>query len=204
MKADPRSLTTNTVAYTIEFYPEEGKYHFSGHRNCNVKQDPSQTKDLGTLCPVCGKKMTIGVMHRVAQLAARSEESLKLTQKEVEKTQVKGTYSETFPERPAYIKMVPLQEIIAESFDIAATSQKVQYEYNRITDNFKSEFDVLLTVPISDIVKIAGERIGEGIDKVRRGDIVIDPGYDGVFGVVKIWKEEEMKKEQGKEQMSFF
>ena len=100
--------------------------------------------------------------------------------------------------------MVPLQEIIAESFDIAATSQKVQYEYNRITDNFKSEFDVLLTVPISDIVKIAGERIGEGIDKVRRGDIVIDPGYDGVFGVVKIWKEEEMKKEQGKEQMSFF
>lgn len=202
---DPSILIPNTIAYTIEFYPEEGKYHFSGHRNCNIKQDPSQTKDLGTLCPVCGKKMTIGVMHRVAQLAGRTEESLKLFQKKVGETQIKGTYSETFSNRPPYIKMVPLQEIIAESFNNAANSQKVQTEYNRITDHFNGEFNILLKTSLSDIVKTAGERIGNAVDKVRRGDIVVDPGYDGVFGVVKIWKEDEIKKEEaGKEQMSLF
>lgn len=205
LRPNTRSLIPNTIAYTIEFYPEEGKYHFSGHRNCHVKQDPSETKNLGTVCPVCGKKLTIGVMHRVAQLSKRDEKSLKLCQKSIPEIGIPGTYSETFPRRQPFVKIVPLQEIIAESFGASVTSQKVQDEYNKVTDYFNGEFTALLHANISDIVKSFGSRIGEGIDKVRRGDIRVDPGYDGVFGVVKIWEKENLEKEKSeKEQMSLF
>lgn len=197
------SPVSSSISYTIEFYPEEGKYHYTGHRACGVKQDPRETGEKGTVCPVCGKPLTIGVLHRVEELAGRSEDDLKLTTKEVKGTKVKGIHSEAFPTKPPYIKLVPLQEIIAETIGGAPTAVNVQNEYKKLTNQFSSEFAVLLQTNIADIAKVAGEKIAQAIHKVREGDIVIDPGYDGVFGVVKIWGEErEKKKEADKKQLS--
>ncbi len=193
----------STISYTLEFYPEEGKYHYTGHRTCGVKQDPRETGEKGTVCPVCGKPLTIGVLHRVEELAGRSEADLKLITREVQGTKVKGIYSEAFPARPPYIKMVPLQEIIAETIGGAPTAVNVQNEYKKLTDQYGGEFAVLLQTGIPDIAKVAGEKIAQAIHKVREGDIVIDPGYDGVFGVVKIWGEEREKKQaDDKKQLS--
>ena len=194
LNAKRLTLNANNIAYTLEFYPEEGKYHYTGHRACGVKQDPRETGEKGTVCPVCGKPLTIGVMHRVEELAGRSEADLKLTTREVQGTKVKGIYSDAFPGRPPYIKLVPLQEIIAETIGGAPTAVNVQNEYKKLTNQFSNEFAVLLQISIPDIAKAAGEKIAQAIHKVREGDIVIDPGYDGVFGIVKIWGEEGKKK----------
>ena len=178
------AVANEKIVSTIEFYPEEGKYHWTGHRSCQVKQSPEQTKKLGSICPVCGRKLTIGVMHRVEQLATRP--------------------ADFQPEkRPSYKMLVPLMEILAEVKNSGVSSQNVQDEYLRLTSEFGSEFNFLLKTSLEEIKKAGGERLAEGIDKVRRGNIFIDPGYDGVFGAVKIWPVEEEKSET-KEQMSLF
>ena len=194
------------IAYTLEFYPEEGKYHYTGHRLCNIRQSPDETKKKGTTCPVCGKPLTVGVMHRVEDLASRNVQDLKLAKVKIEGTLVEGTRSVTFPHRPPYVMLVPLQEIIAEAVGSPVTSPKVQGPYQQLTDTFNGEFHVLLKTPISEITKLMGGKIAQGIDKVRSGDIVIEPGFDGVFGVVKIWKEGEEKPllDSSKEQLSIF
>lgn len=195
----------NTISYTIEFYPEEGKYHYSGHRNCGIKQNPSETKQKGTICPVCGKRLTIGVMHRVEQLAGRAEKELRIKNQELSGTRINSIFSEAFPNRSPFIKLVPLQEILSEAIGGLPASQNIQNEYKKLTDYFGDEFKVLLEVNTSDIAKISGLKVAEALDKVRKGDIVVDPGYDGVFGVVKIWSDEKKKEEeQQKEQMSLF
>ncbi len=196
------TLNANHIAYTIEFYPEEGKYHWTGHRNCGIKQKPEETRKNGTQCPVCGRKLTVGVMHRVDDLAGRTEEELKMSNGGGEIRMMK---SGLFPNRPPYVNMVPLQEIIAETIGGLPTSQKVQDEYRKLTDSLGSEFKVLLESSIPGITNISGERIAQAIHKVRIGDIVVDPGYDGVFGKVKIWEEKkEQKPQDEKKQLSFF
>lgn len=196
----------NRIAYTIEFYPEEGKYHYSGHRNCGIKQNPKETKAKGVICPVCGRKMTIGVMHRVEQLAGRSEEDLRLIKKKIPGVEFDGTYSESFPQRPPFIMTVPLQEILAETIGGSPTSVSIQNEYRKLTDTLGSEFEILLQTNLEGIAKISGSRVSQAIGKVRTGDIVVDPGYDGVFGIVKIWGNEKNEKiqEKPKEQLSLF
>ena len=188
------------IAHTIEFYPEEGKYHYTGHRNCQVRQSPEETKRLGATCPACGRRLTVGVMHRVEQLAVRplKTENLKL---KIDKNEVRWIGYEN---RSPYVSLVPLLEILSEALGSAPTTLKVQNEYENLTSKF-GEFDILLKTPIEEIVKISGERVAEGIKKVRSGDIVVEPGYDGVFGKVKIWREkksEEAKEE--KKQLSLF
>ncbi|MCL4338073.1 endonuclease Q family protein [Patescibacteria group bacterium] len=197
---------SNHISYTLEFHPEEGKYHFSGHRNCQVKQDPRQTREKGTICPVCGRKLTIGVMHRVEQLAGRSEEELRLIKKKLPGIDLSGVYSELFPNRPPYIMLVPLQEILAEAIGGLPTSQNIQNEYRKLTDHFGGEFNILLHVKTDDITRMSGSKVAEALQKVRTGDIYVDPGYDGVFGVVKIWGEEKeaAQKEEKKDQLSLF
>ncbi len=189
------------IAHTIEFYPEEGKYHWSGHRACNIRWGPKETEKNGTTCPVCGKPLTQGVEQRVAELAGRSEEELGIT-----KTKTGMTTSKLFPKRPPFVSLVPLQEIISESIGSPVASPKVQTPYLQLTDALGGEFNILLSVKHAEIAKIAGERIAVGIDKVRSGDIVIDPGYDGIFGVVKLWREGEEKPliDASKEQLSIF
>ena len=178
------AVANEKIVSTIEFYPEEGKYHWTGHRSCQVKQSPEQTKKLGSICSVCGRKLTIGVMHRVEQLATRP--------------------ADFQPEkRPSYKMLVPLVEILAEVKNSSVSSQNVENEYLRLTTEFGSEFNFLLETSLEEIKKAGGERLAEGIDKVRRGDIFIDPGYDGIFGKVKIWPVE-TEKNEAKEQMSLF
>lgn len=195
-----RAITNGGIAHTIEFYPEEGKYHYTGHRACNIRLSPKESKEKGTTCPVCGKPLTQGVMQRVEELAGRSEESLKITKEGM------MTKSLVFPTRPPFVSLVPLQEIIAESIGSPVTSPKVQLPYGQLVDNLGGEFSVLLTAQKEDIAKLVGEKIAVAIAKVRAGDIVIDPGYDGVFGVVKIWKEGEESSlvEPSKEQLAMF
>lgn len=163
-----KAIENQSIVYTIEFYPEEGKYHYTGHRKCGIKQTPVETRKLGVTCPVCGKKLTVGVMQQVEHLASRPE-----------------NYQS--PSRPPYKKLVPLSEILAEVYNCGVMTKKVLSEYNRLTDNFSSELSVLIDAPINNIAKMGGEKLGEAIDKVRKGNIFVDPGFDGVFGKVKIW-----------------
>ena len=188
----PRSLSS--IAYTIEFYPEEGKYHYSGHRACGIRYSPEESKEKGTMCPVCGKTLIQGVEQRVGELAGRTTDSLKLSvvshQLSVDKsTRVIG--SKKFPKRPPFVMMVPLMEIISEVIGSPVTSPKVERVYTKLLHDVGSEFHILLHASLSDIEKSAGSMIATGVDRVRKGDIFIDPGFDGVFGVVKIWKKNE-------------
>ncbi|HEX7456316.1 MAG TPA: endonuclease Q family protein [Candidatus Nanoarchaeia archaeon] len=166
-----QALKRQKIAFTIEFFPEEGKYHFTGHRNCSVRHSPEETASKGIICPKCKKKLTIGVMHRVEQLAAKNR-------------------GEGFKpkDRPPFKRLVPLLEIIAEALGQQAGSNKVHEEYAGLVNHFGSEMNILLKVALNDLEKAASiYRIVQGIEKVREGDIVVEPGYDGVYGVVKIW-----------------
>ena len=201
----------NFIAYTIEFYPEEGKYHYSGHRNCNVRLTPDESRGKGSTCPVCGRPLTQGVMQRVEELAARTENELKLRNVNrhadfgfAEEVRIVG--SEAYPDRPPFVMVVPLIEIIAESLEKPVTSPRVQSLYTQLTDQIGTEFSILLERNVSETIKIVGDRVAAGIQKVRKGDIYIDPGYDGVFGVVKLWKEGEEKPlvDASREQLSIF
>jgi uncharacterized protein (TIGR00375 family) len=195
-----KAIKNQAVAGTIEFYPEEGKYHFTGHRNCNVKYSPDEEKTNGTKCPVCGRGLTVGVLSRVEELAKRSEKDL-----EVENDESGIIKSKTQPTRPGYRMLVPLNQVIAEAVGTSKTSQKVDIEYKKLTRQLGGEIKILTKVSLEDIAKVAGAKIAEGVDKDRRGDLVIDPGYDGVYGVVKIWRDgEEEKVEEQKPQLGLF
>jgi PHP family Zn ribbon phosphoesterase len=194
-KTLPPRTTDGEIAYTLEFYPEEGKYHYTGHRACNIRYTPTETKERGSTCPVCGKGLTVGVMERVETLAGRSEEDLKLIVERkslIEKdVAITMTRSGSFPNRPPFVMMVPLAEIIAESIGSPVTSKKVWVKYHELVDTFGGEFTLLLGIKHDAIAEVAGARIAEGIERVRSGNLHIDPGYDGVFGVVKLWQEGE-------------
>ena len=178
-----QSSSKPKIAFTIEFFPEEGKYHFSGHRNCGIKQSDEETANRGTICPVCKKKLTLGVIHRVNSLAKRETKELGT---EIDK---EGFVKSKFLlARPPFVNLVPLQEIIAESLHVSSLSEKVRQEYLNLVKHFGSELNVLLKAEISEIVKVAGvANIAQGVQKVRERDLVIEPGFDGVYGVVKIW-----------------
>ncbi len=155
--------------YTIEFYPEEGKYHFDGHAVCQVCLSPTETKRNKFLCTNCKKKVTVGVLHRVDDLADRAEP-------EIENTRF-------IPHR--YI--VPLKEIIAKVFDIGVSSKKVQKEYDAMIKKIGSEFSILLHTDISTIENQGSDKIiGQAIANMREGNVKVKPGYDGIFGSVEV------------------
>jgi uncharacterized protein (TIGR00375 family) len=162
------------ITKTIEFYPEEGKYHYTGHRDCHIRLSPDEVKAKGTTCSVCGKPLTQGVMQRVAQLATRA-------------------HQKTSSKRPPFTMLVPLVEIISEAIGSPVTSPKVAVHYERLISKCQSEFHILMDEDEKTIASLSTPQIADGVRKVRMGDIVIDPGYDGVFGVVRIWKSEKDK-----------
>jgi len=174
------------VGYTIEFYPEEGKYHFSGHRNCKVVFGPDDIKTKGNICPVCKRRLTEGVLYRLNQLS--KEELLGRVEQKYNKFGLRW-YTDNLKIHPPFVKLVPLNEIIAESIESLVGSEKVKIKFDDLCNEFGSEINVLLKTPISDIAAKFGEKIAEAVAKVRRGDIFIDPGYDGEYGKVKIWGE---------------
>lgn len=178
-----RDIKNNSIAGTIEFYPEEGKYHYSGHRNCNIKYTPDDTKAKGKICPVCKRNLTEGVMERVEALAKRGVKELGIFRND------QGLIKSKTFDRPGYKMLVPLNQIIAEAIGVAKTSQKVELEYKKLVTNLGGEIKILKNVDLAEISKLSGPRVAEGVEKVRKGDLVIDPGYDGVYGVVKIWND---------------
>ena len=191
----------NCIAYTLEFYPEEGKYHFSGHRNCKVVQGPEEIKESKGICPVCRRRLTEGVLSRVQQL---SDEKL-LGRAQVKKN-AEGElqwFTDKLHIQPPYAKLVPLLEIVAEGLGSTVASQKSKDMFSKLCNELDSEMNVLLKAPITDIEKVAGEKIAEGVSKVRAGDITIDPGYDGEYGKVEIWEKGARAQKSTKAQMRF-
>lgn len=176
---------------TIEFYPEEGKYHYDGHRLCNATvMHPAEALKNNNLCPVCQKQLTIGVAHRVEELADRQE----------------GYQPDNFPQS---IHLVPLQEIIAEAKGIAKTSNKVQEEYLKIIHSVDNEFSILLDKSEEELLKNIDAKIVEGIINVRNNQVKAMPGYDGVYGIIKVFPQtsavEKVKNEgKPKQQSSLF
>ena len=155
---------------TVEFFPEEGKYHFDGHRKCGVSLSPVEAERMGGICPVCGKKLTMGVDHRVEQLADRAEGFVKKDGKK-------------------YESLVPLPEVISACMGYSTASKKVQGCFEQMIQTLGTEFDILRNVPSEDIKSCAGERIAEGIENVRNGKVKRIPGYDGEYGKIQLFDE---------------
>ena len=155
---------------TVEFFPEEGKYHFDGHRKCGVSLSPVEAERLGGICPVCGKKLTMGVDHRVEQLADRAEGFVKKDGKK-------------------YESLVPLPEVISTCMGYSAASKKVQGCFEQMLQTLGTEFDILRNVPAEDIKTCTGERLAEGIENVRTGKVKRIPGYDGEYGKIQLFAE---------------
>ena len=153
---------------TVEFFPEEGKYHFDGHRKCGVSLSPTEAERLGGICPVCGKKLTMGVDHRVEQLADREEGFVK-------------------EDGRKYESLVPLPEVISACMGYSTASKKVQGCFEQMLQKLGTEFDILRNVPAEDIKSCAGERIAEGIENVRTGHVKRIPGYDGEYGKIELF-----------------
>ena len=156
----------NKFLYTIEFFPEEGKYHFDGHRDCKIQFSPSQTKKNQGICPVCKKPLTIGVLNRVDQLADRQE----------------GFKLDTIP----YKSLVPLPEIIADVLAVGKGSKKVNTIYQDLISRGGSEFKILLDLSEAELSRITEPEIATTIKNVREGKVEISAGYDGVYGIVKV------------------
>ena len=185
IKRDPKGNLK--IGYTIEFYPEEGKYHFSGHRNCGVVRGVEEIKKDGSTCPVCSRRLTEGVLYRLGQLG--SETLLDRSRTKESPHGIKWIV-DAKKNPPPFVRMVPLLEILAESLGSTVFSQKTKTLFDDLCKKFDGEFSVLLTTPIEEIQKTFGDRVAEGVLKVRRGDIVIQPGYDGEYGKVQIWHKE--------------
>ncbi len=166
----PTDRDQNRIAMTIEFFPEEGMYHWDGHRSHNLRLAPAETKKHKGLCPKCGTQVTVGVMHRVDKLADRPD-----------------SYDD--PRRPAFKRLVPLAEIIGETLDKGKLTKGVQAEYDRIVKHFGSEFTVLLDASLADISAASTPTMAEAVKRVREGRLHIEPGYDGVYGTVHIFSE---------------
>ena len=181
IKPDYKSLlnairTGNGIKSTLEFWPHEGKYHFDGHRNCNVCMDPKESMKNNKRCPVCGKEMTIGVAHRIEELADRPEDYQK-------------------PDAKPFKNLIPLSECISGFLKAGIATKKVWAEYNKLISAFKNENNVVLNVPFEDLKKVVDPLLAEIIIKNREQKIEVVAGYDGVYGV-PIFSEADRPKEQ--------
>ena len=157
---------------TIEFFPEEGKYHYDGHRNCGVRWDPLETLRHQGRCSGCQKPVTKGVLYRVAQLADRSDPG-------------------AFASAQRHYSITPLPEVLAEALGQKGTAtQKVRREYLRLIERLGSEFHILLFAGLDEIARVGGERLAEGIRRLRSGEVSVEAGYDGEFGTVRVFRGE--------------
>lgn len=160
---------------TIEFFPQEGKYYYDGHRTCGVNLSPEETIKHNYLCPVCGKRVTVGVMHRVEKLADREN---------------------GFRPKDAlpFYSMIPLQEVIAETIKVGVNSKAVNKEYFSLLERLGSEFNILMEAPLDDIEKAGSHLLRVALERIRSGSVHIAPGFDGEYGKIKVLEEEERKR----------
>lgn len=167
--------------YTVEFFPQEGKYHFDGHRKCQVIYSPQETIQNHYNCPQCGKKLTIGVMHRVEELADRE----------------KGDPSFSIP----YKHLIPLNEIIAQAIHKSPVCKSTWDIYFRFINEFGNEHSILTEIPASELKRLSPERVGVGIERMRKGLLKIIPGHDGNFGEISLFED---KAEEDYSQLKLF
>jgi len=169
-----KSKDPKKFLYTIEFFPQEGKYHFDGHRACDMRLSPSETKKYNNICPNCGRPLTVGVLNRIQQIAVKPE---------------------GFKPKSAipFKSLVPLKEIVAEALGMTVASKKVEERYNNLLGKLGSELNILLDISSEKIQEVTGPEIAEGITRVREGKVFIEPGYDGVYGTVRIFSKQESK-----------
>jgi uncharacterized protein (TIGR00375 family) len=178
-----RKKDSKKLLFTIEFFPEEGKYHYDGHRQCGVISSPSQTKASQYLCPNCHKKLTVGVMHRVEELADRPKGFIP---------------KKAIPS----IHLIPLEEVIAEALGVRVGTKAVEAEYERLTERGGSEFQILLNATPDELASFVPARTLEGIIRMRQGKVSIIPGHDGVYGKISLFPEK--KEGESKEQLKLF
>ena len=165
---------------TLEFFPEEGKYHYDGHRACKVCWKPAETTAAGGLCPVCGGRITVGVLHRVEALADRPEGSIS-------------------PAARYFERLSPLPGVIAASTGFSTASLKVRSRYDDLLRNLGPEFTILRETPLPDLERIAGPCITEGIRRLRCGQVEWQPGYDGEYGKLHLMDQQEVERLSGQQ-----
>ncbi len=159
---------------TIEFFPEEGKYHYDGHRKCGIRWDPKTTLEHNCICTVCGKPVTVGVSHRVETLADRD------TGKKVNAHNFKS--------------LVPLPEVLSEVYQVGVGAKKVKENYDILLNQLGSELSILQDIPIEEIKNAGGELLAEGIKRMRDGNLILAGGYDGEYGIVKLFDDDDREK----------
>jgi uncharacterized protein (TIGR00375 family) len=159
---------------TIEFFPEEGKYHLDGHRKCSVCWTPHETAKHKSICPVCGKKVTVGVLHRINEIADR-------------------TNPELAPNAAPFYSLTSLKSILSEIMGVGPSSKKVNHYYHSLIRKGGSEFSLLLDLPLDQIKDIGGEILAEGIRRLRSKEVYIKGGFDGEFGKIKVFQPEEIQ-----------
>ena len=162
---------------TIEFFPEEGKYHFDGHRTCGERLSPAETIKHGGICPKCGKKVTVGVMHRVSELADRPL----------------GFVPEG---KPAFKSLIGLTGVISEIYGVGGKSKKAQNEYFRLLRLLGNELFILMDCPLPSLKNAGLSLLPQAINNVRKGEVSILPGYDGEYGKVKVFNDKEKTSNQ--------
>ncbi|MFA5286677.1 MAG: endonuclease Q family protein [Candidatus Omnitrophota bacterium] len=172
------------LLYTIEFFPEEGKYHYDGHRLCKIRWSPKETKEHNGICTLCGKLVTIGVVNRVEKLADRPEG-------------FKPDNSIPFKH------LIPLEEIIADAKGVGKGSVGVERDYHSYLSKFGTEFDILMRAPKDDLLKGLPPKVAEGVLSVREGRVNLLAGFDGEYGTISILGEDEAKKNK-EEQLNLF
>ena len=162
---------------TIEFFPQEGKYHYDGHRACSRCMSPEETRSLSGLCPACGKKVTVGVMHRVALLSDR-EAGYKPQQ--------------AFP----FLSAIPMSEVLGEVYGVGVKSKKVTQHYQKLLETFGNEFFILRDCSLSQLKDAGYSLLAEALKRIRAGNVHISPGYDGEYGVIKVFEPWERQENQ--------
>ena len=161
---------------TLEFFPEEGKYHLDGHRTCNVRLSPGETRERDGRCPACGKPLTVGVMHRVEDLADRPEE--------VAPPATAGTMQ----------SLIPLPEILSEIHQVGPKSKRVARHYESLLGRLGPELPLLNSVPLEDITPAASSLVTEAVSRLRRQEVIRDAGYDGVYGTIRLFEDDELRR----------
>jgi len=166
--------TGDGLAGTIEFYPEEGKYHLDGHRKCGVRLEPDQTRDHGGQCPKCDKPLTVGVLHRVSRLADRP-----------------AGYRP--PDAATSTNLLRLPEILGELMSAGPRSKRVAAQYDRLVAALGPELDILTGAPLDEITRVGGGLLGEAVARLRRGEVIREAGFDGEYGTIRLMRPGELQ-----------
>ncbi|NIV93159.1 UvrD-helicase domain-containing protein [candidate division KSB1 bacterium] len=167
-----KSGDQNAFCGTIEFFPEEGKYHYDGHRKCGIRWSPETTHQNDGRCPKCGKPVTVGVMHRVDVLADRK-------------------VGEQPTDRHPFTSLIPLPEVLAEIYEVGVNTKRVHESYEHLLSKLGSELQILQDVPLDDLERLEGSLLGEGIRRMRSGEIHVAAGYDGEYGTIRLFNEDD-------------